>query len=95
MFLVGSVEKYWEKNDELVEYFLIDQLIKLFYDTSTSFCHEIDALPMENEYLYFMQSEESNLPFDEDKWKEICNSTKFFKCNWRSEIKEKLLDGKY
>lgn len=88
-FLSEAWKKYWEKNDELVEYFLIDQLVKLFYNTSTSFCHEIDALPMENEYLYFMQSEESNLPFDEDKWKEICNSTKFFKCNWRSEIKEK------
>lgn len=87
-FLSEAWKSYWEKNDELVEYFLIDHLVKLFYMVNASFRHEIDALPLENEYLYFMQSEESNLPFNESKWENICNTTKFFKCNWRSEIKE-------
>lgn len=87
-FLSEAWKTYWENNDELVEYFLTDHLVKLFYRTDASFHHEIDALPMENKYLYFMQSEESNLPFDAGKWKKICDTTKFFKCNWRSEIKE-------
>ena len=87
-FLSKVWKMYWEKNDELVEYFLIDHLVKLFYNSNALFHHEIDALPIENEYLYFMQSEESNLPFDAYKWARICSTTKFFKCNWRSDIKE-------
>lgn len=86
-FLSESWKKYWEENDILIEYFLIDHLVKLFYDTNEVFHREIDALPMENKYLYFMQSHESNLTFDAEKWKEIEENTKFFKCNWREGIR--------
>lgn len=63
-FLSAAWKKYWEENDKLVEYFLIDYLIKLFYDINAPFHKEIDALPMENENLYLMQSEAANQPFD-------------------------------
>lgn len=88
-FLSAAWKKYWEENDKLVEYFLTDHLVKLFYDANEAFRQEIDALPMENKFLYFMQSEESNQPFDQAKWKVIEENTKFFKCNWRGEIGEK------
>lgn len=84
-FLSAAWKKYWEENDILIEYFLTDHLVKLFYDTNETFRREIDALPMENKYLYFMQSKEANLPYDEEKWKKIAEETKFFKCNWRDE----------
>ena len=52
-----------------------------------NFRKEIDALPNENKYLYFFQSEESDQSFNDEKWMEIIECTKFFKCNWRNEIK--------
>lgn len=86
-FLFAAWIKYWCENDTLLTYLLTDHLIKLFYDINVNFRKEIDALPNENKYLYFFQSEESNQSFNDDKWVEIIESTKFFKCNWRNELK--------
>ena len=85
-FLSMAWKEYWENNDKLVEYFLIDHLIKLFYETDYDFRKEIDGLPEENKWLYFMQSEDSDKEFEEASWKKICQETRFFKCNWRADI---------
>lgn len=85
-FLSAAWLKYWEENDGLVEYFLTDHLIKLFYDTDADFRKEIDSLPIENKWLYFMQRVESDEKFDVGKWQTICEDTRFFKCNWRGDV---------
>ena len=79
-------EKYWSENDCLIEYFLTDHFVRLFYDTNLSFREEIDSLePSSNlEGLYFMQSKEALRDFDENRWKEICTMTKFLKCSWKT-----------
>ena len=91
-FLSDAWKVYWEENDKLIEYLLTDHLIKLFYDTNKLFHREIDALPMENENLYFMQSEEALQPFNDMRWREICQNTKFFKCAWKTKVKFDSID---
>lgn len=85
-FLSLAWKEYWGNNNNLVEYFLIDHLIKLFYDTDAEFRNEIDKLPEENKWLYFMQSKDADKEFDEALWKNICQETRFFKCNWRTDV---------
>lgn len=91
-FGFAAMKKYWETHESLIEYLLIDHLIRLFYDTSDSFRREIDGNPSECsiEGLYFMQSEEARKTFNENRWREICAKTRFFKCSWKTPD---LFDG--
>ncbi len=85
-FGFAALKKYWEEHESLIEYFLIDHFIRLFYDTSKAFRQEIDDNKSDCRAvgLYFIQSKEALQPFDENRWREICALTRFFKCNWRT-----------
>lgn len=94
-FLSMAWKNYWEKNDKLVEYFLIDHLIKLYYETDSDFRKEIDGLADENKWLYFMQSKDADKDFEEVMWSKICKETRFFKCNWRADISNPSIINSY
>ena len=85
-FMVECWNKYWSTNNKLIDYFLVDHLIRLFYDKIENFRIEIDNLPIESPNLYYFQTNEAYKNFDHDTWEQLKKKNKFFKCNWRSNL---------
>lgn len=83
-FIVAALEDYWSKHDSIIDYFLIDNLIRLFYETNISFHKDIDSLIIDNPDLYFFQSPQAQENYDADDWLKIMGRNRFFKCNWRA-----------
>lgn len=54
-FMVECWNKYWSTNNKLIDYFLVDHLIRLFYDKTENFRAEINYLPIESPDLYFFK----------------------------------------
>lgn len=93
-FIVNSFYFYWSVNNKLIEYFLIDHLIRLFYDKIENFRIEIDSLPIESPNLYYFQSNEALKNYDSQIWEKLKRENKYFKCNWRCNI-EHYSDNSY
>lgn len=83
-FLSDSLISYWDNNDTIIDYFLIDYLIRIFYENNNDFRKEIDSISNNNPDLYFFQSNECENVFDSNKWDSICKNTSIFKLNWKS-----------
>ena len=83
-FIVAALEEYWSKYDSIIDYFLIDHLIRLFYETNISFHKDIDSLIIDNPDLYFFQSPQAQENYHIDNWVNIMGRNRFFKCNWRT-----------
>lgn len=83
-FLSDSLISYWNNNDTIIDYFLFDYLIRIFYENNIDFRKEIDSISYNNPDLYFFQSSECKNVFDSDKWDNICKNTSIFKLNWKS-----------
>lgn len=86
VFIHKAFDHYWGHHDKIVNYFLIDALVRTFYHVSPDFKAQIDSLRYDNPDLYFFQSEESRQPYDEKVWKEKSNRNQFFKCNRKEPI---------
>lgn len=91
-FMVDYLYDYWRSYNQVIEYLLMDYLIRIFYEKNQDFRKEIDDLSMSNPDLYFFQSSASELCYDEKRWQEIMKQTQFFKTTWKSS-KPKMKDG--
>ena len=89
IFIHKAFDDYWLHHDKIVNYFLIDALVRTFYHISPDFKAQIDSLGYDNPDLYFLQSEEGRMPYDEEVWQEKLKRNQFFKCN----RKEPITDG--
>lgn len=87
-FLSDYLTQYWKTHDKVIDYLLIDYAIRMFYEKNKAFTAEIDGLPLSNPNLYFFQSPECEMPFDFEKWRQICENTSFFKTTWKCHYKE-------
>ena len=83
-FMVDYLYDYWRSYNYLIEYLLIDYLIRIFYEKNQNFRKELDGLSQSNPDLYFFQSSASELCYDEKRWQEIIKQTQFFKTTWKS-----------
>ena len=80
-------EKYWEKFDVLIDFFLIDFFIELLYNNVEEVKKLIDNNKLNNinvQKLWGILSEEYN----ENEWKKIIRNTDFFKLSWRIKQQE-------
>ncbi|MBE6353845.1 capsular polysaccharide synthesis protein [Treponema sp.] len=76
---------YWEKYDTLIDYFLVDHIIYFLYK-SDPICKEmLDAIPVNNPNVSFLQDELSNI-FEPNKWDSLKKDTYFFKLDWKAKI---------
>lgn len=90
LFVLDYLTLYWRNNECIIDYFLVDYVIRVFYERNSSFAKEIDSIKYNNPDLYFFQSKECEEPFEKDKWQEICTNTSIFKLSWRNErVKKK------
>lgn len=92
-FLCDYLLTYWMKNDTLIEYLLIDYIIKEVYLKNKVAAQELDAIKESNPDMYFLQSDAAGNIYDEKYWKEICQRTQFLKTTWKVEWKREI-DGK-
>ncbi|MGN1164815.1 MAG: capsular polysaccharide synthesis protein [Lachnospiraceae bacterium] len=80
-FFVRAFEEYWRNHDELINYFLVDCLVRVFYSRSHSFKHQIDSLMSDCPNLFFLQSLNCQHRYNEDRWFFLKENNRFFKCN--------------
>ncbi len=86
VFIHKAFDDYWAHYDKIVNYFLIDALVRTFYHISPDFKAQIDSLNYDNPDLYFLQFEESKHPYVERVWLEKLKHNQFFKCNRKEPI---------
>lgn len=82
-FVYDYLVYYWKKNNILIDYFLIDYIIKTFSQKNTSFLSELNNLPINNPHLYFLSSKNGEEIYSEEQWNNICKTTSFFKNSWK------------
>lgn len=85
-FVHQVFDDYWTNHDKIVNYFLIDCIVKTLYELNYEFKSQIDLLSCDNPNLFFLQTEGCKLQFDEKMWVERYCRTQFFKCNRKKEI---------
>lgn len=89
-FLVDYLTYFWKTHDKVIDYLLIDYAIRVFYVQNKAFASEIDGLTFSNPDLYFFQSPECEMPFENVRWGEICRNTFFFKTTWKQQYRENM-----
>ncbi len=88
--LMESFWYYWEVNDSMIDYFLIDYVATLAYDMFPAVQSMIEKCPISSSTVFELQK---NLcrKFDAEKYKKWTQESTFFKLNWRTELEERTL----
>lgn len=81
VFMNKALNAYWETHDKLIAYFLVDHLLRLYYDKQPLFRSYIDALSINNQDLYFFRGPKAFEPYDQEEWNRIVSKTFIFKFN--------------
>lgn len=78
---------YWENNDDMVDYLMIDYMIVLAQKHNPKIEKAFKCIPSNNpncDELYKIL----HMPFDKEKWKKITENTGLFKLSWKNSYKE-------
>lgn len=75
--------KYWEKNDRLIDYFLIDYCIDIILKDNPEIKKQIDEIPLNNPEIYTMKSI-LDKDFNKEEYDKLTKDTSIFKLNWRA-----------
>ncbi|GHV89636.1 polysaccharide biosynthesis protein [Spirochaetia bacterium] len=73
---------YWEKYDELIDYFLIDYAIALGYELIPQIRTMLDNVPINNPNLYSLQNN-LQCEYSADDYLQFCTNTIFHKLTWK------------
>lgn len=84
---------YWKRHNLLIDYFLVDHIIRLIYENNDSVKNEIDKLAIGNPDIFFFQGNNAYQKYNEEEWKLLKLRNQFFKCNWK--CREKQVDGSF
>lgn len=91
-FCAEAFSKYWEKYDCLLDYFLIDYTINAAYEFIPTVRAAIDAVPMNNERKFELNSR-LNEKYESEALKALFSECNLHKLNRRVKLKEKTKDG--
>ncbi len=80
--LYNAIVAYWEHNNILIDYFLLDYLLENTYRRNTNVRTLIDNNPYNNPDLYFL-CQNLNNPYDTKRFAEICEQTYIHKLSWK------------
>ncbi len=73
---------YWKKYDNLIDYFLIDYIMRYGYEHLPQFKALVDDIPENNTGIKKLDAYFNN-EYSQEKLKEILSSSIFFKLNWK------------
>ena len=80
---------YWEKENFLIDYFLIDYVIDLLYRSNKEIGDLIEDIPYNNENVHKLAPLLCDT-FNEELFRELTKDTFLFKLNWRKYTTEEL-----
>lgn len=83
---------YWKENDVLIDYFVFDYGLRVFYEKSSKFRFLVDTETLYISDLYRLQNCINDI-YDNNKMSEITENALFSKLSWKGK-KEKIKDGK-
>lgn len=88
-FMQDCFFRYWEKNDVLIDYLMIDYLIYIAYLEFDDIHKEIDSLDYSSERLYDLVKM-LNQPFDKSYFDALRDECIFSKLDWHKKYKMKV-----
>lgn len=78
---------YWKMHDRLINYYILDYVYDLLYQSDEAIREMIDANPYNNPDVDFLVGHMSR-PYDEGEWKRICKGTYIHKLSWKQSYHE-------
>lgn len=87
-FWVEAFEKYWEKYDTLLNYFIFDYITAVAYDNLAEVKMVLDAVPVNNAAAEVL-THWCNDPFDQNKMNLLTQDTWLFKMTYKMQLQEK------
>ena len=86
IFVHQAFDDYWTHYDKMVNYFLIDCIVRTFYERVQEFKVQVDSLNCDNPDHFFLQREGCEMSYDEKTWNYLCGMNHFFKCDRKKAI---------
>lgn len=86
-FMVEFYNQYWEKHNQVIDYFLIDYMTEIAYTRFGWFRDLLDAVPFNNPDI-FKLGPMLNETFNEQIYSEVCKGTVFHKLQRRNSYIE-------
>jgi len=84
-----------KKYNILIDYFTVDYMTSIAYDTNSDVRVMIDSVPKNNEKLHdILHRLNLDYEYNETLFNEICEVNDFHKLNWKDEIPEYTKDNK-
>lgn len=87
------LQKYWEKEDWLIDYFMIDYIFDLIAEKNENVAYSLDKIPMNNPHLHDL-SDKMPLPYNEEEFNRLKHQTSMFKLSWKAFSAEKLTEDR-
>ena len=80
---------YWKEHDKLVNYFILDYVYDLLYQSNDAIRDMVDSNPYNNPDVNYLYSH-LNLPYNESEWEKVCKQTYIHKLSWKEEYKKQV-----
>ena len=85
--------EYWKQENRLLDYFLIDYIIALAYETQTEIAHKIDSLPTSHTEINQL-AELLNKPYEPIIFNQLNESLIFHKLSYKQPLYTTTIDQK-
>lgn len=87
------VNGYWVKQERLVNYFILDYIYDLLYQSNDQIREMIDGNANNNPDVMFL-AEHVNRSFNKAEWKHVCENTQIYKLSWKQKLCTETKDSK-
>lgn len=86
------IYKYWENNDFLLAYMLVDYILISIYDCNGNVRQDVESGVEQIDYLYSFEKL-ANEPYNEDEFHKMTISNRWFKLSYKLPFKTHTSDG--
>lgn len=86
------INGYWLKQDKLINYYILDYIYDLLYQTNIDIKAMIDANPYNNPDVMFLV-EHMNKPYNSNQWDRIKEHTYVHKLSWKHQYTAQVNDN--
>lgn len=85
---------YWEKENKVIDYLLMDYIFAIAYDSVPAIALIIDSIPFNNPRHNDLRYQfKANAVFDLSRYNEICSDTYLHKLSWKMKPEEYAVNG--
>lgn len=91
IYLKESITAYWNKHDAIIDYFIMNFLIRILYENVEEARNMIDKVEYNNPCLYVLNAL-MNKPYSNKEWDMLRSETDFFKLSWKEQYIQESVD---